>query len=83
VRAVKRQKQHVRFKGEEFAEGDILLHQGTPLHPARIALLASVGISEVTVYHRPRVAVILPVRKYSPMTVILNPIRSVTPTASC
>jgi molybdopterin molybdotransferase len=59
VRTVKKRQQHVRFQGEEFAEGEILLDRATALNPARIALLAAVGISKVNVYRRPRVAVIV------------------------
>ncbi len=59
VRMVKRREQHIRFQGEEFAAGEILLSPGTAMNPARIALLASVGIREVRVYRRPRVALIV------------------------
>jgi len=48
---------HVRPVGQDLAAGDLLLAQGTPLGPPEIGLLAAVGCAEVTVYSRPRVAV--------------------------
>jgi molybdopterin molybdotransferase len=51
--------QHVRFEGEEFRTGDLLLHRGTLLNPPQIALLASQGIHRVPVYTSPGVAVIV------------------------
>lgn len=42
-------KQHVRLQGEEFSAGALLLQRGMVLDPARIALLASQGISVVWV----------------------------------
>lgn len=38
--------------------GDLVLSAGTVLHPARLAGLAEVGVSEVPVYPQPRVAVL-------------------------
>ncbi len=40
----------VRYKGEEFRQGDVIIKQGTCLLAPQIALLAAVGINEVTVY---------------------------------
>jgi molybdopterin molybdotransferase len=52
-------KQDIRFVGEEFEKGEVLLKKHTTLYPPQLALLASVGISEVQVYHRPEVAVLV------------------------
>jgi molybdopterin molybdotransferase len=51
--------QHVRYEGEEFKPGDLLLRRGTPLNPPQIALLASQGIHPVPVYAAPGTAVII------------------------
>lgn len=49
--------QHVRNAGEDVAQGDQVLDAGQVLTPARIALAASLGISELAVSVRPTVAV--------------------------
>ncbi|TWT23714.1 molybdopterin molybdotransferase MoeA [Luteimonas marina] len=48
---------HVRRRGEDVGEGDLLAAAGDALSPARIALLASQGIAGVDVARRPTVAV--------------------------
>ena len=47
---------NVRRRGEDYEVGDALLAQGDLLTPARIGLLASIGMSSVRVHARPRVA---------------------------
>ena len=49
---------HVGAAGEDVAEDDVVLEAGTTLTPSRLSLLRSVEIDRVTVYERPRVAVI-------------------------
>ncbi len=49
---------HVRKAGEEIRKGEVLLEEGSILEASRIALLASEGRAEVTVFRRPRVAII-------------------------
>ncbi|MBU3190804.1 molybdopterin molybdotransferase MoeA [Clostridium bowmanii] len=44
--------------GEDISAGDIVIKKGDKLRPYEIGVLASIGISEVTVYKRPRVAII-------------------------
>jgi molybdopterin molybdotransferase len=56
---VRGKNQDIRFAGEEFAKGDLLLSRKTRLYPPQLALLASVGISVVPVYRRPAVAVLV------------------------
>jgi len=56
LRAGQRAGQHVRQAGEDIGAGDIALHAGTPLMPAELGMLASLGVSEVSVRRRPRVA---------------------------
>ena len=48
--------QNVRKAGEDIACGELVLHAGKRLVPADIGLLASLGIIEVMVYRRLRVA---------------------------
>lgn len=49
---------NIRRAGEDVAAGDRVLPAGTPLWPAEIGILASLGHAHVLVYRRPRVAVI-------------------------
>jgi molybdopterin molybdotransferase len=44
--------------GQDIARGELVLPRGTPLSPAEIGLLATVGRVRVTVYRRPVVAVL-------------------------
>jgi molybdopterin molybdotransferase len=50
--------QHVRPRGEDVAEGDLLIEEGTVLGPRQIGLLAAVGRPSVRSRPRPRVVVI-------------------------
>jgi len=58
VLKAKKQHQHVRFEGEEYKPGDLLLPKGTLLQPAQIAVLASQEIAEAPVYAPPGVSII-------------------------
>ena len=51
-----RQGQHLRRAGEDLATGQIALKHGVALRPADIGLISSLGIGEVTVYRKLRVA---------------------------
>jgi molybdopterin molybdotransferase len=48
--------QNRRFAGEDLALGKVVLKAGQPLRPAELGLIASLGIGEVTVRRRLRVA---------------------------
>jgi len=48
--------ENVRPVAENFAKGDLLLRQGTCLHPAELGLIASLGIGKVMVNRKVRVA---------------------------
>ena len=48
--------QHIRRAGEELTVGDPVLQAGQTLGPAHLGVLASLGLVEVTVARRPRVA---------------------------
>ncbi len=51
-----RRGQHVRAAGEDIAIGQIVLRPGHIITPAELGLLASLGLAEVPVIRRPRVA---------------------------
>ena len=53
-----RQRQHIRFAGEDVRQGEVVVAQGTPLRAFEISLLASLGLAKVKVYRRPRVAIL-------------------------
>lgn len=48
----------LRRAGEDVRRGEVVLERGTPLGPAEIGLLASLGRSRLTVARRPRVAIL-------------------------
>lgn len=52
------EKQNIHSQGQDAKQGDILLSAGAMLSPAEIALIASVGISHVSVWSLPKVAII-------------------------
>jgi molybdopterin molybdotransferase len=49
---------HIRAKGIDFAEGEVLLAAGTRLRASNIALAAAMNFAEVVVTRRPRVAIL-------------------------
>lgn len=48
---------NVRARGEDVAEGALVLRAGAPIGPAAVAMLAALGCERVTVARRPRVAI--------------------------
>ena len=50
--------QHVGQQGADIQEGQIVLKAGEVLNASRIGALAAVGTTEVTVYVRPRIAIL-------------------------
>ncbi len=48
--------QHLRRAGEDLATGQVALKHGIALRPADVGLISSLGIGEVTVYRKLRVA---------------------------
>ncbi|KAB2912125.1 MAG: molybdopterin molybdotransferase MoeA [Hyphomicrobiaceae bacterium] len=49
---------HIRPRGFDFREGDVLLSAGRRLGPREVALAAAMGHGKVTVRRRPRVAIL-------------------------
>jgi len=58
IEAGHRRGQNVRDAGEDIRRGEVVLEAGTVLRPAQLGLLASIGIGEVPVRRRPRVAIL-------------------------
>jgi molybdopterin molybdotransferase len=50
--------QHVRQRGSDIRQGELLLDAGSALGPAELGLLASQDVASVAVYTRPRVAIV-------------------------
>ena len=48
--------QNRRFAGEDLKQGQVVFQVGQPVRPAELGMLASLGIGEVTVYRKLRVA---------------------------
>ena len=48
--------QHVRFAGESLKQGETAMTSGRRLNPADIGLLASLGVADVDVFQKPKVA---------------------------
>ncbi|AJY68992.1 molybdenum cofactor biosynthesis protein MoeA [Geobacter sulfurreducens] len=51
-------RQHIRFKGEDVATGDMVIARGTLLQPPEISMLASFGKALVPVFRKARVAIL-------------------------
>lgn len=49
---------NIRYAAEDVREGDVIIPKGTVVHPAQIGVLASLGVSHVTVHRRPVVAIL-------------------------
>jgi len=49
---------NVRARGEDVRAGAVVLARGAVLRPQELGLLASLGLAEVPVHHRPRVALL-------------------------
>jgi molybdopterin molybdotransferase len=54
--AVTRAGQNRRFAGEDIERGQVVLRRGQPIRPAELGMIASLGINEVSVFRRLRVA---------------------------
>jgi molybdopterin molybdotransferase len=50
---------NLRLAGEELRRGDVALPAGTPVNPAVAAFLVMLGLREVRVHRKPRVAVVV------------------------
>ncbi len=50
--------QNIRSAGTDFRRDDLLLAVGSQITPAALSLIASAGLTEVSAYRRPRVAIL-------------------------
>jgi len=53
-----RRHENLRFRGEDIAEGRVIVAQGTRIGPAQISVLASFGYAEVPVIRPPSVSIV-------------------------
>ena len=51
-------RQHIRFRGEDVAAGEVVIPAGTLIQPPEISMLASFGKALVPVYRKARVAIL-------------------------
>ena len=58
VKAGEKAGANVRAAGEDYAEGELAVAAGIPLGAAQLAVLAALGVAQVGVRRRPRIAVI-------------------------
>lgn len=58
VRAAPKPRGNVREAGEDVRPGQVVVAAGTPLGPADLGILASVGRATLVVHRRPRVAIV-------------------------
>ena len=65
--------QYVRLQGEDFKQGEPLLHKGHRIRPQDVGMLAMMGLSEVTVYEKPRVAILSTGDELLPVEADLEP----------
>jgi molybdopterin molybdotransferase len=49
--------QNIRFAGEDVQKGELVINKGSALRPADIGMLAALGKAFISVYQKPRVAI--------------------------
>lgn len=64
---------HVGEIGEDVIAGDMLFEPGHQLRPGDLAVLGSIGIRDIEVYHRPLIAIIPTGEEVMPRGTLLNP----------
>jgi molybdopterin molybdotransferase len=67
IKTVSGQGKDVRFRGEEYQAGECLLGKGVLLSARRLAILAAAGAARVTVFRRPRVALLVTGSELAPL----------------
>src|SRR5439155_11851798 len=66
--------------GADLREGDLLVRAGAQLGPAELGLAAAVGMAELTVHRRPRVALMSTGSELVEVGAPSGAVRSLTPT---
>ena len=64
---------HVGEIGEDVMAGEMLFEPGHQLRPGDLAVLGSIGIRDLEVYHRPLIAIIPTGEEVMPRGTVLNP----------
>jgi len=64
---------HVGEIGEDVMAGEMLFEPGHQLRPGDLAVLGSIGIRDIEVYHRPLIAIIPTGEEVMPRGTVLNP----------
>jgi molybdopterin molybdotransferase len=72
---------NVRLPGEDIEAGTVVFDAGTPIGPAHIGALASLGVDTVRAYPQPRVGVMSTGNELAADASAPGPARFVTPTA--
>lgn len=65
--------ENVRFTGESVQHGDSVMSPGKVLRPPEVSMLASLNCSEVTVYQKPKVAIVSTGDELTPLGEPLTP----------
>jgi molybdopterin molybdotransferase len=65
--------ENLRFRGEDVPDGAVLLPAGPSLGPGALGLLAAVGVVEVRVHRKPRVAIVATGSELVPAGTVLGP----------
>jgi len=73
---------NVRMRGEDVEAGGIVIERGTVLRPQEIGLITSLGLWQLGVHRRPRVALLSTATRWPNRALRDGPARSTTPTAS-
>jgi molybdopterin molybdotransferase len=58
IKAPVKHGENVRLRGEDVREGDVVLSAGEVVTPAAVGLMAAMGRAKVSVYRKPRVAIV-------------------------
>jgi len=58
IRDARDARKNIRPRGEDFVGGDVVMPAGTPIAPAQVGVLASLGLPTVEVTRRPVVAIL-------------------------
>ena len=64
---------HLRSMGSDVCASEVVLREGERLGPAELGLMATVGVTRVEVYRRPRVAVLSTGNEVGPIVFKLAP----------
>lgn len=49
---------NIRYPGEDFRIGDVVISQGTVIAPSHIMALSSLGITQLNVFHQPKITIL-------------------------